>query len=115
MSPRLASLPTGHVLGRRVAIADRPRARLLGLALLGREQAGAGLHIPNCRSVHTCGMRFPLDIVFLDRHGAELRRIEGVPPNRVVAERRADSVLELPAAASPPRPRRRLFARLLHP
>jgi uncharacterized membrane protein (UPF0127 family) len=47
--------------------------------------------------VHTFGMRFPLDLVFLD---LELRRISvrrAVPPRRVAFERRARAVLELPA------------------
>ena len=80
-------------------VAARPLARLLGLALLDRDRAGSGLLIPRCRSVHTFGMRFAVDIVFLDRDGAVVARRRHVPPGRVLHEWRAASVLELP---SPP-------------
>ena len=72
------------------------RARLLGLALLGRGQAGAGLLIPHCKSVHTFGMRFALDIVFLDEEGRPLAVRRGVPPRRFASNRNAAAVLELP-------------------
>jgi uncharacterized membrane protein (UPF0127 family) len=42
-------------------------------------------------------MRFALELVFLDREGREIRRLHAVPAGRVVRERRADAVLELPA------------------
>ena len=35
--------------------------------LLDRHRAPEGLLIPRCRSVHTYGMRFPLDLLFLGR------------------------------------------------
>ena len=81
----------------RVPVAERLGMRLLGMAFLPREQAGPGLLIPRCRSVHTFGMRFPLDLVFLDADGRELRRCSAVPPGRVVSEPGAAAVLELPA------------------
>ena len=74
-------------------------SRLLGLAFLRPERAGAGLLIPRCRSVHTFGMRFPLDLVFYDRERRPLLLLPAVGPNRVVRERFADAVLELPSAA----------------
>ena len=73
------------------------RARLLGLAFLGRERAGAGLLIPRCSSVHTFGMRFPLDLVFLDERGAPLAIRRNVRPCRLVRHRGAAAVLEIPA------------------
>ncbi len=85
-----------RVLGRRVPVADRMRARVLGLALLSRRRAGAGLLLTRCRSVHTLGMRFPLTIVFLDSAGRVTSRRESVRAGRIVVDRRADSVLELP-------------------
>ena len=73
------------------------RARLLGLSLLGRRGAGPGLLIPGCRSVHTFGMRFPLDLVFLDFNLRAVSRRRRVPAGRIAFERRAKAVLELPA------------------
>jgi uncharacterized membrane protein (UPF0127 family) len=73
------------------------RARLLGLALLDRRAAGAGLLVPGCRSIHTFGMRFPLDLIFLDLELREVSLRRSVPPGRIAFERRAQAVLELPA------------------
>jgi uncharacterized membrane protein (UPF0127 family) len=78
------------------------RARLLGLAFLREMPPGHALLIPHCRSVHTFGMRFPIDIEFLDERGERLRIERGVPPRRVLACRAAFAVLE---TVSPPRPR----------
>lgn len=95
---RFAALPTGWALGVAVPVATRFRARLLGLALLPAERAGPGLLLPRCRSIHTIGMRFAIDAVFLDRRGREIRRVR-LRPLRFACERRAEAVLELPAPA----------------
>jgi uncharacterized protein len=105
---RLRNLPHAEVLGREVRLACGPRARLLGLAHLDRDAAGPGLLIPRCASVHTFGMRFPLDIRFLDERGAVLSLHRRVPARRVLFARGAHAVLEIPAGKggeiSPPRP-----------
>jgi len=98
MHRRLRRLPAASVLGRQAPVAATRRARLLGLAGLDRDEAGPGLLIPGCRSVHTFGMRFALDLVFLDRHGRPRSIRLAVPPRRVVADRRASAVLELPCS-----------------
>ena len=81
LAARLQRLPRQRVCGYDVAVAADARARLLGLAGLGRERVGEGLLIPRCTSVHTFGMRFDLDLVFLDRAGDPL----GDPPRRAAA------------------------------
>lgn len=94
---RLDRLPRRRACGREVAVARGFRSRLLGLARLDRSDAGTGLLIPRCRSVHTFGMRFELDLVFLDRDGRILAVHRQVPPRRVVRCPGADAVLEVPA------------------
>jgi uncharacterized protein len=94
---RFASLPRREVLGRVVPAAATFRSRLLGLAGLTRQQAGAGLLIPRCASVHTFAMRFDLDLVFLDQDHRELASRRGVPPRRLVWHRGAVAVLEIPS------------------
>jgi uncharacterized membrane protein (UPF0127 family) len=64
--------------------------------LLDRRDAPAALLIPRCSSIHTFGMRFPLEVVFLDGEGRELER-RRVVPRRIASRRGAGSVLELPA------------------
>jgi uncharacterized protein len=96
-SGRFDDLPRRRVLGRDVPLARGYRARLLGLAGLRREAAGAGLLLPRCASVHTFGMRFPLDLVFLDSRGRPLAVRLGVRPCRLARHRGAAAVLELPS------------------
>lgn len=100
---RLRRLPRTKVLGIEVPVARGFRARLLGLALIPRDRAGAGLLIPRCSSVHTFGMRFALDLVFLGVRGEALEVRRGVPPARVVRHRGAAAVLELVAGGEVPR------------
>ena len=96
---RFRRLPTAEVASRRVPVAVTLLSRLLGLSLLSPGRAGEGLLIPGCRSVHTFGMRFDLDVVFLDRAHTPIAVRQSVPRNRVVADRAAAAVLELPARA----------------
>lgn len=77
-------------------VATGLRARLLGLALLPRERAGAGLLIPRCAAVHSFGMRFELDLCFLAADGRVLA-VRRLPPRRFARCRGAAAVLELPA------------------
>jgi len=98
MTRRLSDLAEASVLGHRVRVAAGRRARLLGLAHLDRDAAGAGLLIPRCASVHTFGMRFPLDLVFLDGDGRPCSFRRAVPPRRIAWHRGASAVLELPCS-----------------
>lgn len=93
---RLATLPRQEACGVLVPVAVGFRARLLGLAWLDLAEAGVGLLIPGCRSVHTFGMRFSLDLLFLDARGEVLCVRRGVGPHRAVRCRGAVATLELP-------------------
>ncbi|HEX6601151.1 MAG TPA: DUF192 domain-containing protein [Solirubrobacterales bacterium] len=73
------------------------RTRLLGLSWRDRAAAGPGLLIPRCASVHTFGMRFPLDLFFLDGEGRVVYARRGVPPRQVVWCPGARNVLEIPS------------------
>jgi uncharacterized protein len=94
---RFRRLPTAEVASRRVPVAVTLPSRLLGLALLRSGRAGEGLLIPRCRSVHTFGMRFGLDVTFLAEDGTIIEAVLGVPPRRLVGRPGAAAVLEVPA------------------
>jgi uncharacterized membrane protein (UPF0127 family) len=88
----------GAVLADRLAVADTHWTRLRGLLGTSALPDGDGLWIRPCRQVHMFGMRYAIDVVFLD----ETRRIVGLTrdlaPWRVSPlVRPATSVLELPA------------------
>jgi uncharacterized membrane protein (UPF0127 family) len=92
---KIANLTRQVILAHRVEIADEGAARRKGL--LGRNQlpAGEGLWIVPCESVHTFGMRFPIDLVYLDRNKKVKKVRSGVPPWRLSACLSAYSVVEL--------------------
>lgn len=67
---------------------------LLGRAFLA---PGAGLWLPGTKAVHTFGMRFAIDVVFVDRHNKITHLIPRMPPFRVSPYvRHAVGALELP-------------------
>ena len=66
--------------GIRMHLAHTRRARLLGLALMRDLDPDDALVIPHCTSVHTFGMRFPIDVVFVDRDWLPIYVEYGVGP-----------------------------------
>ncbi len=92
---RLARLP-GRSLGRdRVVFAAvGPRARALGLSWLRDIGPGCSLLIARCRSVHTFGMRFALDLIWLHKDGTLIRVDHDVGPRRMKLCTRARTVIE---------------------
>lgn len=77
--------------------ASRAIERLVGLIGQPLPAVGAGLWIEPCRTVHTFGVRGPLDLVFVARNGAVVRVHEGVPPGTARGALRARAVLEMRA------------------
>lgn len=93
---------TNHTSNKELAgslqVADSLLQRMKGL--LGRKtmDAGQGLWIKPCMGIHTFGMAFPIDVVFLDRDHIVVAVAAKVVPNRLTAiYPKAASVLELPA------------------
>lgn len=87
---------SGDVLCRHCELADSPLTRakgLLGRASLPEDQ---GLLLATS-AIHTYFMRFPLDLVFLDRNFVVVRTVSSVKPWRLAIDRRARSVVELAA------------------
>jgi uncharacterized protein len=97
---RLAALPARALPGGLVLVdAATSLARLRGLAWLDAAAlpSAAGLRFARTRAVHTFGMRFPLDLIWLDHTGAVVRVDRAVPPRRHRAARRARAVVEVHA------------------
>jgi uncharacterized membrane protein (UPF0127 family) len=98
---RLASTESAALPGIDVRVAAGPLARLLGLAGLRGLPPTTALLLPRTRSIHTLGMRFALDLVWLDAAGHVVRTDRGVQPWRVRGCRAASRVVELPSRADP--------------
>lgn len=92
---KILNLTRKTVLATSIEVADRGATRRKGL--LGRNSlpAGEGLWIIPCESVHTFGMRFPIDLVYLDRNKRVKKIRSAVPPWRLSACLSAHSVIEL--------------------
>jgi uncharacterized membrane protein (UPF0127 family) len=88
--------PIADAPGLRIHRARGFLGRLLGLAGLTALPTGSGLLLERTRSVHTFGMRFAVDLVWL-REGRVVRIDRCVPPYRLRSCRAADAVLELAA------------------
>jgi uncharacterized protein len=98
LPPRLADLPARELGNGLVVLeATSPLVRLRGLARLDALPPQTGLHFGRCRAIHTFGMRFALDLIWLDRHGDPVRVDAHVPPRRHRSARGARSVLEVGA------------------
>ncbi|MGA9782238.1 MAG: DUF192 domain-containing protein, partial [Terracidiphilus sp.] len=82
-------------IGGRIAVADYGPRRRKGL--LGRNglDEGEGLWIVPCESVHTFGMRFAIDLIYLDRSRRVVKVRHSVGPARISGSLRAHSILEL--------------------
>ena len=89
---------TGRVIADRVGIAADRVSRAVGLLTRSGLVSGEALWIVPCRGVHTCGMRFAIDIIALDAEGRIVDAVSDLKPWRLRLPRRgAIGVLELPA------------------
>jgi len=87
-------------VGKRVEVADSSMRRLIGLLSRSSLPPGGGLLLFPSNSIHTFGMRFAIDVVFLDRELRVLGLCKAVAPYRVIWPRwKAQTVLELPVHA----------------
>ncbi|HCF71280.1 MAG TPA: DUF192 domain-containing protein [Syntrophomonas sp.] len=74
--------------------------RLCGLLPYKSLPAGEGMLITPCKSVHTFFMRFPIDVIYLDRDLRVVALYENVPEGKTLPfYKNAYSVLELPAGS----------------
>ncbi|MBI1922555.1 MAG: DUF192 domain-containing protein [Geobacter sp.] len=79
------------------SILDRMKG-LLGKQTMG---AGEGVWLKPCMGIHTIGMKFPIDAVFLDKENTVVAINRNLQPNHMTTLHfDASSVLELPAGAA---------------
>ena len=88
------------VLADRADIADTSAKRRTGLLKHNALEPGEGLWIAPCEAVHTFGMKFAIDVLYLDRKKKVLKVRNGMPRGRMSACLRAHSVLELPSGTA---------------
>jgi uncharacterized membrane protein (UPF0127 family) len=87
----------GAVVCERCTVAATALTRLQGLLGRRRLDPGEGLLLRPASSIHTFFMRFPIDVVFLDRELAVRKVVPELGPWRFAGARGAKSALELRA------------------
>ena len=94
---RVRNATRGNSLGDSVDVADTSAKRRTGLLKHNGLADGAGLWIAPCEAVHTFGMKFSIDVIFLSRKLQVLKLRKSMAKWRIAACLTAHSVLELPA------------------
>ena len=94
---QLINTRTSMAVASVVELAVTRAARRRGL--LGRDalDLSAGMMLAPCVSVHTAFMRFPIDVVFVDREGVVRKIVRDLKPWRIAASPRAYAAIELAA------------------
>lgn len=97
MALRVSNVSRGTCLGSKIEVADSPRRRMVGLLGTTSLEPQCGLLIFPTQAVHTFGMKYPIDILFLDRKKRVVGVRKAVRPYRLTPIYwQAECVLELP-------------------
>jgi len=89
-------LNNDKVLCDEVKVADRFITRLIGLLRTAGLAENQGLLLKKCNQVHTFGMKFPIDVIFLSKDGDILHMEQEMNPGKVSPQiKKAYWILEL--------------------
>ena len=118
----IQNLTAGTTVADRADVATRILQRMIGLLSRSGLEEGEALIFPRCNAIHTCFMRFAIDVLFIRTApgsglrapgtspepralspepivGTVVRTAEWVKPGRLLRARGADTVIELPAGS----------------
>lgn len=97
---RIYALPEERLLLDRVMRPTTTLERMRGLLSRPPLQDGEGMLLAPCASVHTFGMRYPIDLVFLTRAWRVRRVVPALKPLRLAGSFGAAMTLELASGAA---------------
>lgn len=100
MKLRIRNATRKTVLATAADVADTSRKRTAGLLKHKSLPRGEGLFITPCEAIHSIGMKFAFDVLFLSRDRRVLKVRGAMVPGRISLCLRAHSVLELPAGTA---------------
>ena len=86
-------------LADRALIADNSKTRKTGLLKHARLESGEGLWITPCEGIHTVGMKFAIDVLFLDKKRKVVKIRAAMPRWRMAASLFAHSVWNSPVGS----------------
>ncbi len=88
---------TGTTISSKAKVASSFGLRLKGLMFREEIDDSEALIFHNTPSIHTCFMRFAIDVVFLDKTNKVIKIAEAVLPWKIVSCRGSKLTIELPA------------------
>jgi uncharacterized membrane protein (UPF0127 family) len=93
----------GRIIAEEILFARTLYTRLVGLMFRkSPPENSKGLLLDPCNSIHTCFMRYDLDVIFMDRSNKIVKVIKKIPPWRMTwIYFKAQKTLELPAGNLP--------------
>jgi uncharacterized membrane protein (UPF0127 family) len=97
---RVRNLTRGTILADSADVADTSRKRRTGLLKHSLLEPGQGLWIVPCEAVHSFGMKFTIDVLFLNRQRKVLKIRHNMGRRGIAFSLLAHSVLELPAGSA---------------
>jgi uncharacterized membrane protein (UPF0127 family) len=97
---RVRNQSRGTMLADRAEIANTSKQRKTGLLKHERLDSGEGLWITPCEGVHTAGMKFAIDVLFLNKKRKVVKIRPAMPRWRLALCLWAHSVLELPSGTA---------------
>ncbi|HET9475916.1 MAG TPA: DUF192 domain-containing protein [Dehalococcoidia bacterium] len=97
---RVTNRTTAATVAERAQVATDLWSRFWGL--MGRRELppGTGILIAPCSSIHMFFMRFPIDVVFLDRDDVVVKIVHSIRPWRLAMGGGGKKALELPAGTA---------------
>lgn len=101
MQWQLRRADTDEIVVEQLEVADGFWSRLKGLQFRRQLPTGSGFLLIPCSSIHTCWMRFAIDLVMLDDTGRVVDFRSSVRPWRfVIPKQKTHAILELPGGSS---------------
>jgi len=94
---RITNRRSGELLTTHAGMANTSELRRRGLLKHNSLEPGDGLWIAPCEAVHCFGMKFAIDVIYLNKQKKILKMRANMGKNRISFCLRAHSVLELPA------------------
>lgn len=95
---KLLNPQTDQIIAEEVKVAYSFWARFKGLMLTKSMPGHLALHISPCPSIHTFFMRYPIDVLYLNKKKEIVGMEEGLVPGKIGKRfSKAESVIELPA------------------
>ena len=87
----------GRPVTSNIKIARGFLTRLIGLTSWKRPEKELAFVLPGCNGIHTFFMKFPLDVIMLNKEGEVVLIKEGMKPNRAVFSFKAETIVEFMA------------------